>query len=228
MMISLPDLEARLGYTFENKSLLVRALTHRSFGANHYERLEFLGDSVLNCVIGEALFLADKHFDEGSLSRVRANLVCEKTLAMIARELNLSEHLRLGAGEVKSGGKNRPSILADVVEAMIGAVMLEAGFEAAKGVVLKLYAHELEVAATAFSEKDAKTQLQELTQSIHIGVPVYELVSVAGAEHAQTFTVACIVEPLAIRTQAQGKSKKIAEQLAAQLAIDAYAEKAHG
>ena len=141
MMISLPDLEARLGYTFENKSLLVRALTHRSFGANHYERLEFLGDSVLNCVIGEALFLADKHFDEGSLSRVRANLVCEKTLAMIARELNLSEHLRLGAGEVKSGGKNRPSILADVVEAMIGAVMLEAGFEAAKGVVLKLYAH---------------------------------------------------------------------------------------
>ena len=138
-MDNLSILEERIGYTFANRKLLERAVTHRSFAAEHNERLEFLGDSVLNCVIGYSLFLRDKHFTEGELSRVRANLVCEKTLAVIAREIEVSRFLRMGEGEMKTGGSQRPSIMADAMEAIFGAVFSESGFEAAQRVILRLF-----------------------------------------------------------------------------------------
>ena len=138
-MLSLEALEERIGYVFQDKKLLRRAVTHRSFAQEHNERLEFLGDSVLNCVIGYALFLRDKHFNEGELSRVRANLVCEKTLHEIALKIDVSSFLYMGEGEVKTGGAHRASILADAMEAIFGAVFREAGFDTAQRVILKLY-----------------------------------------------------------------------------------------
>ena len=137
--MDLSILEERIDYHFKNKALLTRAVTHRSFAAEHNERLEFLGDSVLNCVVGHALFLRDTHYTEGVLSRTRANFVCEKTLDEIAAEIKIGEFIRLGEGELKTGGASRPSILADACEAVFGAVFLDAGFEAAQRVILRLY-----------------------------------------------------------------------------------------
>ena len=138
VLLDLSVLEERIGYTFKKRALLVRAVTHRSFGAEHNERLEFLGDSVLNCVVGHALFLRDKHYTEGVLSRTRANFVCEKTLDEIAAEIDIGSFIRLGEGELKTGGAKRPSILADACEAVFGAVFLDGGFEAAQRVILRL------------------------------------------------------------------------------------------
>ena len=141
-MLPLEGLEEKIGYKFTNRKLLQRAVTHRSFGAENNERLEFLGDSVLNCVIGQALFLRDSHFNEGSLSRVRANLVCQDALAEIANQLVLSDYLRLGEGEMKTGGAHRPSIQSDAMEAIFGAIMTESGFDAAKAVIRRHHDRE--------------------------------------------------------------------------------------
>ena len=156
-MLPLTVLEERIGYTFKNKELLRRAMTHRSFSAEHNERLEFLGDSVLNCVIGNALFLKDKHFDEGSLSRVRSNLVRQSALAEIAERIGISDFLKVGAGEKHTGGNHRPSTIADAVEAIFGAVFTDGGFEEAQTVIIRLYEPMLSQLTPTTLGKDAKT-----------------------------------------------------------------------
>ncbi len=216
--MDLSILEERIDYKFKNKALLTRAVTHRSFAADHNERLEFLGDSVLNCVVGHALFLRDTHYTEGVLSRTRANFVCEKTLDEIAAEIKIGEFIRLGEGELKTGGASRPSILADACEAVFGAVFLDAGFEAAQRVILRLYEPILaagNVRPERFA-KDAKTQLQEYLQSLHEKIPAYSVVSTTGAAHEQTFCCACEVSLFGgIRETGAGKSRRAAEQAAA-------------
>ena len=214
--MDLSILEERIDYHFKNKALLTRAVTHRSFAAEHNERLEFLGDSVLNCVVGHALFLRDTHYTEGVLSRTRANFVCEKTLDEIAAEIKIGEFIRLGEGELKTGGASRPSILADACEAVFGAVFLDAGFEAAQRVILRLYEPILagNVRPERFA-KDAKTQLQEFLQSLHEKIPVYSVVSTTGAAHEQTFCCGCRIELAGIYETGTGKSRRAAEQDAA-------------
>lgn len=225
---NLEALQDRLGYRFGNMALLERALTHRSFAPENYERLEFLGDSVLNCVIGQALFEREDHFDEGSLSRVRANLVCERALHGIARELGIAECMRLGAGEIKSGGLQKPSILADMVEAIIGAVMLESGFEAARRLVLHLYEKTLASLSAVTLSKDPKSRLQEFTQGKALGVPAYEIVEVSGPAHDQVFTARCTVASLRVAATATGRSRRAAEQAAAAKALQALEGHEHG
>ena len=220
-MDNLSILEERIGYTFANRKLLERAVTHRSFAAEHNERLEFLGDSVLNCVIGYSLFLRDKHFTEGELSRVRANLVCEKTLAIIAREIEVSRFLRMGEGEMKTGGSQRPSIMADAMEAIFGAVFSESGFEAAQRVILRLFEPILTSLTPEQLSKDAKTRLQEYLQGNHLPLPQYAVVAVTGAAHAQHFSCECRIPPLGIVTQGRATSRRAAEQEAAAAALDA-------
>ena len=215
--MDLSILEERIDYHFKNKALLTRAVTHRSFAAEHNERLEFLGDSVLNCVVGHALFLRDTHYTEGVLSRTRANFVCEKTLDEIAAEIKIGEFIRLGEGELKTGGASRPSILADACEAVFGAVFLDAGFEAAQRVILRLYEPILaagNVRPERFA-KVAKTQLQEFLQSLHEKIPVYSVVSTTGAAHEQTFCCGCRIELAGIYETGTGKSRRAAEQDAA-------------
>ena len=182
-------LEERIGYVFKNKALLKRALTHRSFGAEHNERLEFLGDSVLNCAVGHSLFLRDKHFNEGVLSRVRANFVCEKTLDEIARAIEISAYIRLGEGELHTGGATRPSIMADACEAVFGAIFLDSDFEQAERVILRLYDPILSAGAITPERlsKDAKTRLQEALQARHMDLPEYTIVDSEGAAHAHDF-----------------------------------------
>lgn len=217
---SLDILEDELGYHFKDRTLLQRALTHRSYSPANYERLEFLGDSVLNCVIGQNLFLREDHFDEGSLSRVRANLVCEDCLHEIAKKIGISHFMRLGSGEAKSGGLTRASIMADVMEAIFGAIMHESGFESAKGVILRLYAPILEKLSPQVLSKDSKTRLQEFTQGDHQGLPQYCVVSIDGPAHDQTFTCECSLPWLGILTRGTGKSRRAAEQAAAKAAIE--------
>lgn len=219
-MDNLSILEERIGYTFKNRKLLERAMTHRSFAAEHNERLEFLGDSVLNCVIGNSLFLRDKHFTEGELSRVRANLVCEKTLAIIAKDIEVSRFLRMGEGEMKTGGSTRPSITADAMEAIFGAVFNESGFEAAQHVILRLFEPILTSLTPEQLSKDAKTRLQEYLQGNHLPLPQYAVVSVTGAAHAQHFSCECRIPPLGIVTQGGATSRRAAEQEAAAAALE--------
>ena len=209
VLLDLSVLEERIGYTFKKRALLVRAVTHRSFGAEHNERLEFLGDSVLNCVVGHALFLRDKHYTEGVLSRTRANFVCEKTLDEIAAEIDIGSFIRLGEGELKTGGAKRPSILADACEAVFGAVFLDGGFEAAQRVILRLYEPILaagNVTPERFA-KDAKTQLQEFLQAAHMKLPEYRVITTTGAAHNQTFRCACVIENPAVTCEGEGKSR---------------------
>ena len=217
-------LEARLGYTFRDRALLENALMHSSYanenrarGYTSNERLEFLGDSVLNCVVGHALFLRDKHYTEGVLSRTRANFVCEKTLDEIAAEIDIGSFIRLGEGELKTGGAKRPSILADACEAVFGAVFLDGGFEAAQRVILRLYEPILaagNVTPERFA-KDAKTQLQEFLQAAHMKLPEYRVITTTGAAHNQTFRCACVIENPAVTCEGEGKSRRAAEQMAA-------------
>lgn len=211
------ELEERIGYQFQNKALLRRALTHRSFGAEHNERLEFLGDSVLNCVIGHALFLRDRHFTEGVLSRVRANLVCEKALDEIAAQIQIGQFIRLGEGELKTGGDARPSILADACEAVFGAVFLDGGFENAQRVILRLYEPILSAKAMSNERlaKDHKTMLQEFLQARRLPVPEYRILEITGAAHCQNFRCACSVPAAGLEEQGEGKSRRAAEQEAA-------------
>ena len=215
------ELEKRIGYVFQNKAVLRRALTHRSFSADHNERLEFLGDSVLNCVIGSALFLRDKHFTEGVLSRARANLVCEKALNEIAREIDIGAFILLGDGEIKTGGVQRPSILADACEAVFGGVFLDGGFSAAQEVILRLYEPILTSAAMAHErlDKDAKTKLQEYLPGLRYPLPEYKVMSVSGPSHKQVFHCSCTIPKLQIVEHGEGQSRRAGEQEAAEKAL---------
>lgn len=221
-MISLKRqrLSKRLGYTFEDNSLLDLALTHRSCGARNNERLEFLGDSILNFTMGEALYNKFPEAREGDLSRLRAQLVKGETLAEVAREFELGEQLNLGEGEMKSGGFRRDSILADAVEAIIGAIYTEAGMDICQQHLLNWYAKRLDSITLTETKKDTKTQLQEFLQSRRAPVPEYKIVSTSGESHAQQFTVECRVSLLSKPTSATASNRKLAEKQAAAEALE--------
>ena len=214
-------LQQSLGYTFVRSELLVQALTHRSYGAVNNERLEFLGDSVLNCSVARALYDAFPELPEGSLSRLRANLVRQETLAEIAAALKLGDTLLLGEGELKSGGFRRPSILADALESLFGAIFLDAGFEEAQRVVRRLFDPLVEKIDPTASGKDAKTQLQEMLQSRRLPLPDYRLVDTRGEAHDQSFIVECVLTKPSLSTRGVGKSRRAAEQEAARQACAA-------
>lgn len=216
----LSQLESRLRYEFRNAELLRQALTHRSHSATHNERLEFLGDSVLNCAVAALLFQRFAKLDEGDLSRVRANLVKQQSLYEIAQALNISDGLRLGEGELRSGGFRRPSILADAFEAIIGAVFLDGGFDAAQGVIKRLYVPILDHIDPRTLGKDAKTLLQEYLQGHKIALPTYTVVATHGAAHNQQFEVECTVPKLDVKVSGSGASRRAAEQAAAKKALD--------
>jgi len=215
-----PLLQKKLGYQFNNIELLRLALTHRSHSMVHNERLEFLGDSVLNCTIASLLFEMFSEIDEGDLSRVRANLVKQQSLYEVAQRLELSQFLRLGEGELKSGGFRRPSILADTLEALFGAIFLDSGFDAAKEVIKNLYLPVLRVVDPKTLGKDAKTLLQEFLQSKKIALPQYNVVATHGAVHNQEFEIECLVPKLDIKVFGTGGSRRAGEQAAAKLALE--------
>ena len=215
MPITLQELQQTLQYTFQNPALLQRALTHRSFSADNNERLEFLGDSVLSLAISSLLFQRLRELPEGDLSRVRSNLVKEGTLHQIALKLQLPELLRLGEGEAKSGGKNRPSILADAVEAILGAVYLDADFVAAEQVVHRLFEGVDIDPHMRAAEKDPKTALQEWLQGRRMQLPQYSVLAITGAAHKQTFEVACMISELKLGAKGTGPSRRAGEQAAA-------------
>jgi ribonuclease-3 len=208
-------LQARLQHRFANASLLSLALTHRSFGNPHNERLEFLGDSVLNLAVSGMLYQALQHQPEGDLSRVRANLVKQDTLHKLAMDLGLAGMVRLGEGEMRSGGQHRPSILADALEAVIGAVYLDAGYDKAQALVMRLFENiDLSPTMTA-AAKDPKTELQEWLQARRWQLPVYRVVGTTGAAHQQTFDVECEVTELKQSQRGIGSSRRSGEQAAA-------------
>jgi ribonuclease-3 len=209
------DLVRLLGYQFRDESLLRAALTHRSAGSANNERLEFLGDGLLNCVIGEALYQLRPLGSEGDLTRLRASLVRESTLAEIAQSLQLGDCLHVGAGELRTGGYRRQSIVADALEALIGAVYVDSGFMAAREVVLRLYADRLAGLPSAESLKDPKTRLQEHLQARGLPLPLYEVLEIAGQAHLQTFRVCCRLLSPAATAEGQGNSRRAAEQNAA-------------
>lgn len=213
--IKLQRLQHRLGYEFKDQKLLGLALTHRSHGAHNNERLEFLGDSILNFVIGEALFHRFHEVREGQLSRLRSQLVKGETLAEIAREFELGECLILGEGEMKSGGHKRDSILADTVEALIGAIFTETDFETCRSRVLSWYAERLSLLSIDTTAKDAKSCLQEYLQGLRKPLPEYEVVEAIGESHAQIFTIECRVVLLKQPVRAQASNRREAEKLAA-------------
>ncbi|MDD4977825.1 MAG: ribonuclease III [Gallionella sp.] len=212
---SVEALHVQLGYRFKQPQLLQRALTHRSYAADHYERLEFLGDSVLGCAIAHHLCSAFPQLTEGELSRLRSNLVKEETLVVLAQRLDLGRHLKLGDGERKSAGHRRPSILADAMEAIFGAVFLDGGFEAAEQVVLHFYLPYLAQVDIKTLGKDAKTLLQEFLQSKYIALPNYTVLEIRGVAHEQIFQVECAIPALNISTRGEGGSRRNAEQQAA-------------
>lgn len=223
--MNLAALELRLGHRFSHVDLLQQALTHRSAASDNNERLEFLGDSILNCVIAVALYERFGALREGEMSRMRANLVRQESLHAIAIDLALGDWLRLGEGELKSGGARRPSILADALEAIFGAVFLDAGFDAAQQVIRALYRSRIEQVDPAASGKDAKTALQELLQGKRLPVPIYELKLVRGEAHAQEFEVECQVPKLGLVTTGIGPNRRAAEQDAAQRAYEQLASR---
>jgi ribonuclease-3 len=213
-------LESRLRYEFRNAELLRQALTHRSHSATHNERLEFLGDSVLNCAVAALLFQRFGKLDEGDLSRVRANLVKQQSLYEIAQALNIADGLRLGEGELRSGGFRRPSILADALEAIFGAIFLDGGFDAAQTVIKRLYVPILDHIDPRTLGKDSKTLLQEYLQGHKIALPTYTVVATHGAAHNQQFEVECTVPKLDVKVSGSGASRRAAEQAAAKKALD--------
>jgi ribonuclease III len=212
---ALAGLQQRLQHTFKNLDLLKQALTHRSFSADHNERLEFLGDSVLNLAVSDLLYERLASLPEGDLSRVRANLVKQETLHQLSVDLGLADQIRLGEGEMRSGGQKRPSILADALEAVIGAVYLDGGFAAAQSLVLRLYkALEINPAMDAIG-KDPKTELQEWLQGRKMKLPLYRVVGTLGAAHKQTFDVECEIIELNLTERGIGGSRRAGEQAAA-------------
>lgn len=219
--MNLQLLQTRLAYTFRDTGLLQQALTHRSHSALHNERLEFLGDSILNCVVASILYERFTKLDEGDLSRLRANLVKQQSLFEIAQKLELSQFLRLGEGELKSGGFRRPSILADTLEALLGAIFLDTGFDAARDVIRAFYIPLLDSVDPRTLGKDAKTLLQEFLQSKKISLPTYNVVATHGAAHSQEFEVECLVPKLNVQVFGRGGSRRAGEQAAARLALEA-------
>lgn len=214
-MSTLENLCQRLDYKPNNLTLLEQAITHRSFAGDNNERLEFLGDALLDLIIGEALFHQFSDKKEGVLSRYRAELVKGQTLAQLALELGLNEIIRLGSGERKSGGANRDSILADSFEALLGAIYLDSGFDQCQHVVQTLFKERLLTISSSAKDKDPKTALQEKLQAKKQGLPVYVLEKSSGQQHKQTFYVSCEVSELNKKIEEKGRSKKIAEQSAA-------------
>jgi len=214
MGADLVQLQTTLAYQFKNSQLLKQALTHRSFGADNNERLEFLGDALLDLIVGESLFNQHPGADEGNLSRLRSSIVNKSALAGIGREWNLGEHMLLGAGELKSGGRSRDSILADTVEAVVAAVYLDGGLAACRKLV-DAWTLELVRNPEARQTKDAKTRLQEKMQASGHGLPDYQVLAIEGEAHAQSFLVECRVEGLERVHRGRGRSKRAAEQQAA-------------
>ncbi|HZJ95658.1 MAG TPA: ribonuclease III [Thiopseudomonas sp.] len=221
MSDSLLTLQKKIGYTFKDSQLLTLALTHRSFAGRNNERLEFLGDAILNFIAGEALFHHFPTAKEGQLSRLRSRLVKGQTLAVLARGFGLGEYLRLGSGELKSGGFRRESILADTTEAIIGAIYLDSNMEVARERVLAWLEQQFSELTLVDTNKDPKTRLQEFLQSRGAELPHYEVTDIQGEPHCRTFYVECQVSLLNEKTQGQGASRRIAEQVAASAALQA-------
>ncbi len=219
MNAPLKALETALQYQFKRTELLQTAVTHRSHSSPHNERLEFLGDSVLNCTAAHLLFLRFPQMPEGDLSRLRANLVNKDSLYRVATHLQLGNYLRLGEGELKSGGHQRPSILADACEAIIGAVYLDSSFDTAHALVARMLKDDIEAIVPGQPIKDPKTRLQELVQARHHTLPKYTMLGAQGQSHAQHFVVACDIDFLGLRTQGEGSSRRNAEQKAAEAAL---------
>lgn len=210
-----------LDYRFADEGLFLTALTHRSHSSPHNERLEFLGDGVLNCVVAAELYRRYPQLPEGDLSRLRAHLVCQDSLHRLAQSLRLGDCLHLGEGEMKSGGHQRPSILADALEAIFGAIYLDGGFDAARQVIERLYAGMFGELLPGQSMKDAKTRLQEWLQAKKKPLPRYVILETTGAAHNQQFEVACEIDSFRIRTVGNGGSRRLAEQAAAENALKA-------
>lgn len=218
-------LQQRLQHTFSDPELLGRALTHRSFSADHNERLEFLGDAVLNLSVADLLYIKLRQLPEGDLSRIRANLVKQDTLHQLAVQLGLAAEIRLGEGEMRSGGKKRPSILADALEAVIGAVYLDGGFVAAQQLVQRLFkAVEINPTMAALG-KDPKTELQELLQGRKMKLPQYRVVGTLGAAHQQSFDVECEIVEMHLCERGIGGSRRAAEQAAAAAILQVISQK---
>lgn len=219
----LAELESAIQYRFADHALLEQALTHRSYGRTHYERLEFIGDSILNAVIADSLYEAFPDLPEGDLSRLRANLVCQEQLVSVATELGLGRYLRLGEGELKSGGQHRPSILADTVESLYGAIWRDGGFEAARDAILAAFIKRIRAIDLSQlpSAKDAKTRLQEWLQGRHMALPIYDTPKISGAAHAQSFEVLCRITERGIEARGSGVTRRAAEQQAAELILQA-------
>ena len=219
------ELQRRLQHEFSNATLLTQALTHRSFSSDHYERLEFLGDSVLNLAVSDLLYTRLGSLPEGDLSRVRANLVKQETLHQLAVSLGLPDVMRLGEGEVRSGGQKRPSILADTLEAIIGAVYLDGGFAAAQALVFRLF-ESVEINPTMDAiGKDPKTELQEWLQGRKMKLPQYKVVATIGAAHKQSFDVECEIPELRLTERGIGGSRRSGEQAAASAMLQTIKEK---
>jgi ribonuclease III len=216
----------KLGYEFSDKSLIDKALTHRSAGGTNNERMEFLGDSILGFVIANELFTNLAHADEGDMSRLRSSLVRGVTLAGLAREMDLGNYLLLGPGELRSGGQSRDSILADALEAIFAAVYLDGGYQVARRVILDLYRERLDNITTDKQLKDPKTRLQEYLQARHHKLPIYSVIEVTGEQHDQSFTVKCAAEDLEINTIATGPSRRKAEQKAAEKLLQELSQNA--
>ena len=214
-MNALDSLERRLAYAFARRELLTQALTHRSHGNPHNERLEFLGDGMLNCIIASLLYERFAKLPEGDLSRLRASLVNQQTLSEIAQSLGLGDMLRLGEGELKSGGFRRPSILADALEAVFGAIFLDGGFDRVRTVIGGLYEQRISEIDAGALTKDPKTTLQEYLQGKRLALPRYVVVAVSGDAHQQTFLVECEIAELGVKAQGSGNSRRVAEQEAA-------------
>lgn len=220
---NLPTGRDRIGHRFADPALLEQALTHRSAGPRHNERLEFLGDGVVNLLAAEALFQRWPKADEGALTRARAELVREASLAVIARELELGARLTLGPGEMKSGGHRRDSILADALEAVVAAIYLDAGFDACRAVVLPWFETALAALPVGKPEKDAKTRLQEWLQGRQKPLPLYEVIGESGDEHAKVFLARCSIGEPALAAEGEGSSRRNAEQAAAAALLELIA-----
>ncbi len=216
--MNLEGFSISIGHRFRDPALLQRALTHRSYSAENNERLEFLGDSVVNCTVALELYRKFPNLSEGELSRLRASLVSQPSLSVIAQNFRFGELMLLGEGEIKSGGARRPSMLADALEAVIGAAFIDAGFECAHGVVRTLFSSALETIDPSTTGKDPKTLLQEYLQGRHIPLPQYSVVAVRGEAHEQSFEVECVIAELDVRSRGQGSTRRNAEQNAARQA----------
>lgn len=224
----LDALSLRIGYTFQQPSLLRQALTHRSYGLPHNERLEFLGDSILNFVVALELYRLFPDLSEGELSTLRANLVNQASLVRIAQQIRIGDELLLGEGELKSGGQHRASVLADALEALFGALVLDGGFAEAQRVIVDLFSSRLSNIDPRAPAKDAKTALQEHLQARKLELPKYSVIATRGAAHEQEFEVECVIESLGIHAIGQGRSRRAAEQIAAAEAYRLTLERDNG